>query len=350
MATFVSQYSTTGFYKAPVSKGLMGALFVTCTAINVPLLSHLRQYLVCQLPQAITSGQVWRLFTSRCAFLETRDLIFGVLLIYYFRVFERRLGSRRFASHLLAAGLLSLALETAAVVALRAAGLEAYHDGHLPPGPYGVIFSLFVPYLCDIPRVTRTRLLGVPVTGKTLTYLVGLQVCSSGSWPTWLSAACGVAAGAWLRRDLLAVRRWLRVPRWLAAACDATLGRLLASAPPVEGPMGATLELQRQEQMERLEQQMMLQRTRDARRLANGNAGVAAPPRHNQHQGYAERLVGPPQMFQPNPFEQMHRGEPSEENVTFLAGMGFGRERALRALRATGDDVEAAANLLLQEA
>lgn len=36
----------------------MGALFVTCTAINVPLLSHLRQYLVCQLPQAITSGQV----------------------------------------------------------------------------------------------------------------------------------------------------------------------------------------------------------------------------------------------------------------------------------------------------
>lgn len=50
-------------------------------------------------------------------------------------MFERRLGSRRFASHLLAAGLLSLALETAAVVALRAAGLEAYHDGHLPPGP-----------------------------------------------------------------------------------------------------------------------------------------------------------------------------------------------------------------------
>ena len=46
----------------------------------------------------------------------------------------------------------------------------------------------------------------------------------------------------------------------------------------------------------------------------------------------------------------MFAGEPSEENVTFLAGMGFGRERALRALRATGDDVEAAANLLLQEA
>jgi len=66
-----------------------------------------------------------------------------------------------------------------------------------------------------------------------------------------------VAAGAWLRRDLLAVRRWLRVPRWLAAACDATLGRLLASAPPVEGPMGATLELQRQEQMERLEQVLL---------------------------------------------------------------------------------------------
>lgn len=78
MATYVSQYSTTGFCKffiivnyreffidlninkdrAPVSKGFMGALFVTCTAINVPLLSHLRQYLICQLPQAFTSGEV----------------------------------------------------------------------------------------------------------------------------------------------------------------------------------------------------------------------------------------------------------------------------------------------------
>lgn len=56
---------------------------------------------------------------------------------------------------------------------------------------YGLIFPLFVPYLCDIPRITRTHILGIPVTGKTLTYLVGLQVCST-SIPTAVSAFCSV--------------------------------------------------------------------------------------------------------------------------------------------------------------
>ena len=84
------------------------------------------------------------------------------------------------------------------------------------------------------------------------------------------------------------------VPNWLARGCDLTLGRLLASSPPVDGPMGATLDIQRQEQMERLEQQMLLQRTRDIHG-AGGGAGMV--PRHNTGQGYAERLVGGPEMM-----------------------------------------------------
>ena len=40
---------------------------------------------------------------------------------------------------------------------------------------------------------------------------------------------------------------------------------------------------------------------------------------------------------------------PSEENVNFLTGMGFSRERVVRALQTTGNNVEAATNLLLQD-
>jgi UBA/TS-N domain len=159
------------------------------------------------------------------------------------------------------------------------------------------------------------------------------------------------------------------MPRWIARACDITLGRLLVSSSPVDGPMGATLELQRQEQMERLEQQMLLQRSRDARR-------------QNIGQGYAERLVGPEAMwgdhlvngarrqrvnaFNPmsnalslssisclthyfSPVNRPQEEAPSEENVNFLTGMGFSRERVVRALQTTGNNVEAATNLLLQD-
>ena len=71
--------------KAPVSKGLMGGLFLTCTAINVPLLAHLRHQLECRLPDVLGSPLLYRLVTSRLAFTDTKDLVCSALLIYYFR-------------------------------------------------------------------------------------------------------------------------------------------------------------------------------------------------------------------------------------------------------------------------
>lgn len=44
--------------KAPVSKGLMGSMFLTCTAMNMPLLAHMRRYLVCKLPDIFKEGEV----------------------------------------------------------------------------------------------------------------------------------------------------------------------------------------------------------------------------------------------------------------------------------------------------
>lgn len=42
--------------------------------------------------------------------------------------------------------------------------------------------------------------------------------------------------------------------------------------------------------------------------------------------------------------------EPTEENITFLTSMGFPRDRVVRALQSTGNNLEVATNLLLQEA
>lgn len=66
-------------------------------------------------------------------------------------------------------------------------------DGAIPLFRYGVIFPLFVNYLFDIPRVAQTSVLGIPITGKTLTYLLGLQVCST-SAATAISACAGIVS------------------------------------------------------------------------------------------------------------------------------------------------------------
>lgn len=41
---------------------------------------------------------------------------------------------------------------------------------------FGAVFAAFIPYFCDVPRVAITHLMGIPVTGKSLTYIIGLQV------------------------------------------------------------------------------------------------------------------------------------------------------------------------------
>nr|CAD7432603.1 unnamed protein product [Timema monikensis] len=290
MAAILSQYSTTGFYKAPVSKGLMGSMFLTCTAMNMPLLAHMRKYLVCKLPDIFKEregmcltcltlvtplGVQFDLGTDNfCYSMHYKQLSLVKLKI----VFERRYGSHKFASYLLVTCTIATLLETAVILTLQQLDIDFHGGGYLPPGPYGLIFPLFVSFFFDIPRVAHTYILGIPVTGKTLTYLLGLQICST-SLAAAISGLCGIAAGLMYRYNVLYLRRWFVIPRWLARLSNVTLGWLLRSGAPQESAIGATLEIQRAQQLELLEQQVLLNRARDVRT--------------QQGQGFAETLVGP---------------------------------------------------------
>jgi hypothetical protein len=68
------------------------------------------------------------------------------------------------------------------------------------------------------------------------------------------------------RYNVLYLRRWLLVPQWLAKLSSMSVGWLLRSGTPQEGTIGATLEIQRAQQLEMLEQQVLLSRARDVRR------------------------------------------------------------------------------------
>lgn len=85
-------------------------LVVVC--ILVALIVHVFQVLVaCSVPnvhcaililllqnQVIFRGwQLWRLFPASVAFHSLPELLFGLYLIYFFRLFERQLGSNKFS-------------------------------------------------------------------------------------------------------------------------------------------------------------------------------------------------------------------------------------------------------------
>uniref|UniRef100_A0A2R5LLF5 Putative ubiquitin-associated domain-containing protein 2 n=1 Tax=Ornithodoros turicata TaxID=34597 RepID=A0A2R5LLF5_9ACAR len=347
MTAILSQFSTTGFYKAPVSKGILGCMFFTTCALNTPMLAHMKHLVVYDISDIVQGREFWRLVTSKVSFLDTKDLVCGSLLIYYFRIFERRYGSHKFASFLLAASTVATLLELASIYTLRDMDV---HLSPFPSGPYALVFSLFVSYFLDIPRVAQSYILGVPVTGKTLTYLLGLQVMST-SRETAICGLCSLVAGALCRWNFLYVQRWLCIPNWLAKLSDMTLGRLLSSSPPKEGPlqMGATLEIQRQQQAELLEMQLLQTRNGSSAGLSFGLA------RQNMAQGYSERLI--PNLDGPGTWDNIINTEnhantqapQPEVQVQTLVDMGFDRQKVVRALRNSNNDVNLATTLLLSE-
>lgn len=289
----LSQYSTSGFYKAPVTKGILGSILLTSCALNTPILAHVRHYVFYDASDVLDRGEFWRLITSKVSFLDMKDLVCGSLLIYYFRIFERRYGSQKYASFLLAASTVTMLLELASLYAMRHFEVPL---SVFPSGPYALVFSLFVNYLLDIPRVTQSYIMGIPVTGKTLTYLLGLQVIST-SKETAICGMCSLVAGVLCRWNVLFVRSLIRVPDWMARLCTTTVGRLLKSSAPQEGPlpMGATLDIQRQQQAELLEMQLYHRRaTTTARHPSLSSvpgSNSSGMNRQQMGQGYAERLI-----------------------------------------------------------
>ncbi|XP_076838739.1 ubiquitin-associated domain-containing protein 2 [Brachyhypopomus gauderio] len=343
-----------GLYKAPLSK----CLLLVTTALPVLLVLGLPQYqklFVYSLQAVRQHKQVWRLICGRLICLDVKDAFCSALLVYNFRVFERRFGSRKFASFLFGVWVLSGLLDFLLAEVLHF--LFELRVDVLPAGLLGPVFALFVPFFCSVPGVQVTQLLGcISITNKSLVYLVGLQLLTSSTY-MWVVALSGLASGVVYYGEALGVQRLLRVPGWAARGGALLLEPVLEGAEPrAEAPlgMGATLDIQRQQRMDMLDQQLLLSQLAQFRR----NAAPPEPPQaggllgwNRIFPGLRPRTPNPPHMQVPP--QQPHQPRPAdtpvvEEQVARLMEMGFSRIDAQEALRASNNDINMATNFLLQ--
>ncbi|XP_048746527.1 ubiquitin-associated domain-containing protein 2-like [Ostrea edulis] len=333
--------SASGFYKAPVCKCILGASFLSSVVINFPL-SQYRHLCVYHHSLIVQKLQLWRLVTARIAFLDVKDLIVGSILFYYFRTFERRYGSRKFIAQLIGFFIFGSVLELSAVHVCK---LLHFNMEPLPSGPLCFIYPFFVPYFLDIPRIELGNVLGIPMTGKSFQYFLGLQV-ASGSLETVIVAICGIITGILWRQNFLKIQQVIAIPNVIAGIVYKIFGRFIESAEPKDNvlPMGATLELQRQERMDEIEHQVLLQSMREQGPPYNPNqngpglfeAMNDAVPFEDYNQGLRQRNVPA-------------TDPPSQEQIQQLVDMGFTEERVRRALLMSQNDLNTATNYLLQE-
>ncbi|KAI3806601.1 hypothetical protein L1987_22510 [Smallanthus sonchifolius] len=237
--------------------------------------------------------QLWKLIVSVFAFSSTPELMFGAYLLYYFRVFERQIGSNKYSVFVSFSIIVSSLLQLVAQAFLNDPALSM-----LTSGPYGLIFSSFVPFFFDIPVSTRFRVSSVSFSDKSFIYLAGLQLLLSSWKRSLIPGLCGILAGSLYRSNVLRIRR-LKFPEFISSF----FSRL--SLPSV------------------------------------GGTSSAPPPRNAP--SFAARQVegnyGGPMSSAP---------EPPEDSIATLVSMGFDRNSARQALVHARNDINAATNILLE--
>ena len=135
----------TGFAGAPVSKALVFGVSGASLTVQVAKAWH------SQTPHALDS--VLRLFSYQ----RLGGAIFGVSLLYYFRLLERQWGSNKYGS-------------LTCMVIASTAGVQrlAVHALQWPPssGPSALVAAHLVSFAADVPASWQASVIGAPFSDK----------------------------------------------------------------------------------------------------------------------------------------------------------------------------------------
>ncbi|KAG7385204.1 UBA/TS-N domain [Phytophthora pseudosyringae] len=320
-----------GFYGAPVTYAFSLAVGAASSA---SLLLDRGRLLALDRDAVLGRAQYWRLLTSQLTFHHGLAVSLGLYVVFQFRVLERQLGSRKFGSVLVFVLLISGALQLAALTS------APWLARSIPGGPYPAIGAFAVYFNKFIPKLSPRSfsVWGLHFSDKSSTYML-LLVLFARDFRALVPFLGGSFLGLLFSATPLGR---LRLP---SSVCS-IFGLL---HPLFEMVPASTLALQRQ------------RRALEAQRRVNArlNRGRPAAPAI-EGQGFRDQLLpgaggmipgGVPAaaaapvggMMPPH----MAAAPPSEDAIQQLTALGFDRERALQALQTTDNNVEAAANRLL---
>lgn len=156
-----------GFQHTPVLK----FVFYTSTASSLAYLYSHKMPAV----SALLSHPVPAFLKQQLAFGSIMNTLQALGLLYQFRIFERRMGSAKFAA---------LTLLVTACCFCGQLLASWYRPGiALESGPFGLVFSLFAPYILEVPALLNLPFLGITLSEKHLLAAGGLQVSALATCP-----------------------------------------------------------------------------------------------------------------------------------------------------------------------
>lgn len=195
-----------------MSKGLVLASFGSSVIANAARASHRR------LPRPL-------LWMSRSLALRfPGELLFGCLLLYYFRVLERQQGSGKYGSYAAVVTGMSYALQLGI-------GRLVDSSAPLPPAPLPLVFASVLPFLLDIPPASHFTVMGYKMSDKVgLTHPSTTAGSSNNGYPcptgTRLLACCICMSKRSLSRQRRMITQFQDCRKGGRVECHALLGHM----------------------------------------------------------------------------------------------------------------------------
>jgi len=173
-----------GLYNAPLTKALL--LLSAMMSIVVSLTQTKRFFTFPDLSSVFTEHQFWRLLTYHFAFTSSAELLFGLILLYFFRLFERQMGTPKFAGFTLTVMCISTLLQIALYVVFPLLK-------NTTSGMYFLIYACFALYFNCIPPTQQFRIFGIRANDKLIPYILGVQLLFVNYPSSLLNGLCGFA-------------------------------------------------------------------------------------------------------------------------------------------------------------
>jgi hypothetical protein len=326
-----------GFENTPISQ-----LALAITLLSTFFVGNSIQHLSFDTNRIVNNGEYYRLLTSHIFFTSVPQSIIAAILMHQFRQFERQMGSRKFATCLLVVLVLSTILELFLIQAFSLAWPASPDSVYIPAvGPYYYIFALLPMYYQYVPALYPRRYafcgikaLTLTVSEKTFTYALLLEVLLESRSASLISGGAGLLAGSLYMVDALLLNK-IRFPRMVEDAI-AGVGSFFVSIFPSSEPTGAGAGA-------------------GAGVGFGGRAGAGAGAgRGGEAQGEAGRFGGGAGFAEAYGAAGWGGGggggaaaPPPRDAVEALVSMGFEEAAVVAALQSTGNNRDAAANLLL---
>lgn len=285
-------------------------------------------------------SRIVRLFVQPWTYYSAGELLFGTILLYLFRVFERHWGTPKFTGYAFISCMSSILVHFALFIVFKPLPFA-----QLRPGPYGLIFSLLWRYAIEIPPISKFTIFGISMTDKIFIYALALQLLLSSPPSSTAAGISGLLGGMLASSQLLRLEKF-RFPTFLQKLCHNYIRPLLQSSSraytvtPVLNASVASMHAQEGQPTSLLGP--------SSPNAAGLNALRAA---RQQAQAQHPRAVARPQPEQPAATPSVQYAAQmafrvSDENVARLIELGFDQDSARAALLANHNNVEMAATWL----